>query len=77
MNKKADPAVSAAVPRRLFWTAVVILLVGVKLLVTFFAPRLRAPGEPLLGGLLLLLSTAQLFLLYSDVRRGGVSSNRR
>lgn len=62
-----------ALSTKLFWTGVVVLLVSVKLLLSFFFPGLRAPGELLVGGFLLLVSTAQIFVLAAGVRKDSSS----
>ena len=62
-----------ALSTKLFWTGVVVLLVSVKLLLSFFFPGLRAPGELLVGGFLLLVSTAQIFVLSARVRKDSSS----
>jgi len=58
-----------ALSTKLFWTGVVVLLVAVKLLLSFFWPGLRAPGELLVAVFLLLVSTVQIFVLSAGLRR--------
>jgi hypothetical protein len=61
--------VTRALSTKLFWTGVVVLLVAVKLLLSFFWPGLRAPGELLVAAFLLLVSTVQIFVLYVGLRK--------
>jgi len=61
--------VTRARSTKLFWTGIVVLLVAVKLLLSFFFPALRAPGELLVGGFLLLVSTAQILVLVAGERK--------
>jgi len=61
--------VTRALSTKLFWTGVVILLVAVKLLLSFFWPGLRAPGELLVAVFLLLVSTIQIFVLCAGLRK--------
>jgi hypothetical protein len=74
MQPEAQTRDLRTLANKLFWTAVITLIVGLKLIVTFFAPSLRAPAEPLLGGFLLLVCTVQLYLLRAEVQRTGPGS---
>ena len=53
---------------KLFWTAVIVTMIAVKLLLSFFVPALRATAEYLVGGFLLLVCSAQLFMLSRSKR---------
>jgi hypothetical protein len=68
MKREAGATSPQALSTKLFWTGVINLIVGVKLLLTFFVPGLRAPGEELLSGFLLLVCTMQLLLLHSSTK---------
>ena len=53
--------------RNLLWSGVVTLLVGTKLVLSYFVPGLRTPGELVLSGGLLLIYTVRLFNLRAAV----------
>lgn len=51
--------------KNLFWIGIVTLLVGIKLILSFFIPGLKTPGELVLSGALLLVCTMSIFNLRS------------
>lgn len=53
--------------RELLWIAIVMALVGVKLVLSFFFTGLKSPGELLLSGGLLLVYSGRAFLLRSQL----------
>ena len=77
MKRDANTADLQSLSNKLFWTGVITLIVGAKLIITFFAPSLRAPGELPLSGFLLLVCTVQLFLLHSNVKPGKASATQK
>ena len=58
---------AAWLARNLLWIGVVTLLVGGKLVLSFFVPGLRTPGELLLSGGLLLVTTVSVFRVRAEV----------
>ena len=46
--------------KALLWAGIIMLLVGVKLLLSYFFPGLRTPGELALSGGLLLIYTVKI-----------------
>jgi hypothetical protein len=76
MKRDSDTPGTPMLSTKLFWTGVITLIVGVKLIVTFFAPSLRAPGELPLSGFLLLVCTAQLFQLHFSLKKGKTSTSQ-
>ena len=54
--------------RNLLWVGVVTLLTGLKLVLSAFAPGLKTPGELILSGGLLLITTVSVYRLRSAVR---------
>ena len=77
MKPDVETAVPSGLSSKLFWTGVITLIVGVKLIITFFAPSLRAPGELPLSGFLLLVCTVQLFLLHSSVKQRKTTADQK
>ena len=53
--------------KNLLWIGVVTLLVGIKLILSFFVPGLKTPGELVLSGVLLLVCTVNIFNLRSKL----------
>jgi len=53
--------------KQLFWIGIVTLLVGIKLILSFFIPGLKTPGELVLSGVLLLACTGSIFNLRSNL----------
>ena len=53
--------------KNLLWIGIVTLLVGIKLILSFFIPGLKTPGELVLSGILLLVCTGSIFKLRSNL----------
>ena len=53
--------------KQLFWIGIVTLLVGLKLIFSFFIPGLKTQGELILSGVLLLVCTGSIFRLRSKM----------
>ncbi len=53
--------------KQLFWIGIVTLLVGIKLLLSYFIPGLKTTGELVLSGVLLLVCTGSIFRLRSNL----------
>ncbi len=53
--------------KNLFWLGIVTLLVGLKLLLSFFIPGLKTSGELILSGIMLLACTVNIFTLRSKI----------
>lgn len=58
---------SRELSRNLQWIGIIMLLVGAKLLVSFFVPALKSPGELALSGGLLLVYSIKTFRLRSGL----------
>ncbi len=61
-NKNAD-----SFSKNLLWIGVVTLLVGIKLILSYFISGLKTPGELILSGILLLICTVNIFSLRSKL----------
>ena len=68
MEHKPDDESTRSVSRNLFWIGVVTLLVGIKLIFSYFIPGLKTPGELILSGMLLLVCTVNIFTLRSRLQ---------
>jgi hypothetical protein len=64
-----DAAFSRTVSRTTLWTGIVALLVGLKLVGSYFVPELRTRGEMLWSGALLFIYTARILSLRSEFER--------
>jgi hypothetical protein len=53
----------------LLGASIIMLLVSVKLLLSYFVPQLKTPGELLLSGILLLIYTIKTFLIYHTAKQ--------
>ncbi len=53
--------------KNLFWLGIVTLLVGLKLVLSFFIPGLKTSGELILSGIMLLACTVNIFTLRSKI----------
>ena len=56
------------VEKKLFWTGIATLLVSLKLLLSFFVPGLKTPGELVLSGILLIACAWQIFDIYANLK---------
>ena len=54
--------------RNLLWVGVVTLLTGLKLVLSAFVPGLKTPGELVLSGGLLLVTTVSVYRMRAAVR---------
>jgi hypothetical protein len=66
---KLDAAFSRTISSTMLWTGVVALLVGLKLVGSYFVPALRTRGEMLWSGALLLIYTARILSLRAEFER--------
>jgi hypothetical protein len=71
MEPHARSDYAGTLSSNLLWIGIVTLLVGVKLVLSYFVPGLKTPGELVLSGGLLLVTTVRVFAL----RRGLQSQN--
>lgn len=69
MNKKTDQKLVRAIKSGLLSASIIMLLVAIKLLLSYFVPGLKTTGELVLSGLLLLIYTIKIFILYARVKR--------
>ena len=69
MNTDDNVKFSKTVEKKLFWTGIATLLVSLKLLLSFFVPGLKTPGELVLSGVLLIACTWQIFDIYSNLKQ--------
>ncbi len=69
MNTDDNVKLSKTVEKKLFWTGIATLLVSLKLLLSFFVPGLKTPGELVLSGVLLIACTWQIFDIYSQSKQ--------
>ena len=69
MNTKGEKKFFKTVEKKLFWTGIATLLVSLKLLLSFFIPGLKTPGELVLSGVLLIACTWQIFDIYSNLKQ--------
>lgn len=53
--------------KNLYWIGIVTLLVGIKLILSFFFPGLKTSGELVLSGALLIVCTINIFSLRSKI----------
>jgi hypothetical protein len=67
MEDTAGNGNNRSLKKNLFWIGIVTLLVGIKLILSFFIPGLKTPGELVLSGILLLVCTVNIFTLRSKV----------
>ena len=72
MESKPDIDTARSINRNLFWIGIVTLLVGIKLVLSFFVPGLKTPGELVLSGALLLVCTVNIFSLRAKLQSKGV-----
>ncbi len=56
---------TSSLSKNLLWIGIVNLLVGIKLILSFFVPGLKTPGELVLSGALLLVCAVNVFNLRS------------
>lgn len=75
MKHQPDMEYARSLSRNLLWAGIVTLLVEAKLVLSFFVPGLKTPGELLLSGALLLVYTARIFSLRSGLERRAVRSS--
>ena len=69
MDTDENVKLSKTVETKLFWTGIATLLVSLKLLLSFFVPGLKTPGELVLSGVLLIACTWQIFDIYSNLKK--------
>ena len=69
MSLQLDESFSRRVSRTMLWTGVVALLVGLKLVGSYFVPALRTPAELLWSGGLLMIYTVRILSLRPDFER--------
>ena len=69
MNTNVEIKLSKKAEKKLFWTGIATLLVSLKLLLSFFIPGLKTPGELVLSGVLLIACTWQILEIYSNLKR--------
>jgi hypothetical protein len=69
MNTDGEIKFFKTVEKKLFWIGIATLLVSLKLLLSFFVPGLKTPGELVLSGVLLIACTWQIFEIYSNLKR--------
>ena len=69
MNKDSNVAYTTIDIRTLFWTGIAILLVAIKLIVSYFVPGLKSAGELILSGILLLACTVRIFALHIKLKQ--------
>ena len=69
MNTDGEIKYLKTVEKKLFWTGIATLLVSLKLLLSFFIPGLKTPGELVLSGVLLIACTWQIFDIYSNLKQ--------
>ena len=55
--------------KTLFWVGIVTTLVGVKLILSYYIPGLKTPGELILSGILLLVCSVQIFVLRTKLTK--------
>ena len=63
MNETKNMKSNRSLKKNLFWIGIVTLLVGIKLILSFFIPGLKTPGELVLSGALLIVCTINIFSL--------------
>lgn len=69
MQNNTQIMLSAEQNKKLFWTGVAVSLVCLKLLLSIFIPGLRTPGELVIGAIILLACSIQIFSIYSYGRK--------
>jgi len=67
MSENTFHILAKRIEKHLFWFGIVNLLVGIKLIASFFWPGLKTPGELVLSGGLLLIYTVKIWSLRSEV----------
>jgi hypothetical protein len=67
MNDRPGDDLKRSMRRDLLWIGIVTLLVGVKLVLSYFFPALKTRGELLLSGGLLLVYTIRIFGMRSKL----------
>jgi len=69
MDKILDQKLVQAIKTGLLGAGIIMLLVSIKLLLSYFLPGLKTSGELILSGILLLIYTIKTLSLYSKVKR--------
>ena len=69
MKTNTEFKLIAEIKKGLLSTGIIMMLVAIKLLLSFFLPGLKKPGELVLSGFLLLVYTIKSFVLYSKVKQ--------
>ncbi|MBC8184773.1 hypothetical protein H8E88_27075 [candidate division KSB1 bacterium] len=69
MNSISDQKLAKAIKTGLLGAGIIMLLVSIKLLLSYFVPGLKTSGELILSGILLLIYTIKTLTLYSRVKR--------
>ena len=69
MKTNTEFKLIAEIKKGLLSTGIIMMLVAIKLLLSFFLPGLKTPGELVLSGFLLLVYTIKSFVLYSKVKQ--------
>ncbi len=69
MNNISDQGLLKAIKNGLFGAGIIMLLVSIKLLLSYFVPGLKTSGELVLSGILLLVYTIKTLSLYGRIKR--------
>ena len=67
MENQSDGQSVGSLGKDLLWAGIITGLVGCKLVLSFFFPGLRTPGEMLLSGMLLLIYTIRILYIRSKL----------
>ena len=69
MEKILDQKLTKAIKTGLLGAGIIMFLVSIKLLISYFVPGLKTSGELVLSGILLFIYTIKTLSLYSRVKR--------
>lgn len=67
MDGKSFPVLAKHIRKHLLWFGIISMLVGIKLVASFIWPGLKTPGELVLSGGLLLIYSAKIWSLRSQI----------
>ena len=69
MNNVLDQKLAKEMKTGLLGAGIIMFLVSIKLLLSYFVPGLKTSGELILSGALLLIYTIKTFSLYIKVKQ--------
>ena len=76
MNNGSDQNLAKKLQTGLLGAGIVMLLVSIKLLLSYFMPGLKTSGELMLSGILLLIYMIKTFSLYYKMKQRTVFEHR-